>query len=74
MVLISFTHRDVERKALGFLARRFSIQTWASGKTLVPEAALDAMTAEGIAFVREGRATYEQRIPKVRDPASSSIQ
>jgi hypothetical protein len=61
MVLIRFTDPQVEKKALGFLARRFSLKTWASCETLVPEAALEALKAEGIGFTVEGKAAYDRR-------------
>jgi hypothetical protein len=73
MVLIRFPSLDVEKKALGFLARRYSMKTFASGQTLVPESALGAMAAEGITFTVEGRAAYEQRIPTVRNPTPTSV-
>ena len=58
MIIIRFTDTAAERKGLGFLARRFSFKTWASGETLVPEAALASLAVEGIPFVVEGPATY----------------
>jgi len=72
MVLIRFSTPDVERKALGFLARRFS--SWGSGQTLVPEAALGALAAEGLTCTVEGKSAYEQRIPAIRNPAPSAVQ
>ena len=60
--------RDVEaeRRALGYLAGRFSFKTWASGETMVSEHALPALAAEGIRFSVEGPATYE-RLASLRD-------
>lgn len=74
MIVIRFPDRDTERRALGFLAGRFSFTTRASGETLVPHTALSALAAEGIRFTVEGPATYEQLIPAVRDPSASSVQ
>jgi hypothetical protein len=36
MVVIKFSDAEVEKKALGFLARRFPLKSWATGETLVP--------------------------------------
>src|SRR5437868_2954198 len=58
MVLIRFPDIEIERRALGFLARRFSGKTWSSGQTLVPKAALAALRQEGIPFIVEGPATW----------------
>lgn len=55
MVLISFPDTKMERKALGFLAKRFPLTRWASGQTLVPEPAMTALATEGIVFTVEGR-------------------
>lgn len=74
MVLIRFPSLDVERRALGFLARRFTFKSWDTGQTLVPEAALGALAAEGLTFTVEGRPAYEQRIPAIRNSASSAVQ
>ncbi len=51
IALIHFRDRAVERRALGFLAGRFSFKTWRSGQTQVPMAALPALVAEGLPFV-----------------------
>jgi len=60
MVAIRFPNNAAERQAIGWLAGRFSFKTWASGQTLVPEAALAHLALEGIPFTSEGPATYEQ--------------
>ncbi|HKB37651.1 MAG TPA: hypothetical protein VKD72_14485 [Gemmataceae bacterium] len=54
MILIRFPDAASERRALGYLAGRFSFKSWASGETLVPEAALSALAVEGIRFAVEG--------------------
>ena len=74
MVLIRFAEPESKRRALAFLPGRFSFKSWASGEMLVPEAALPYMAVEGISFTVEGPATYEQRVPAVRDPASAAVQ
>lgn len=74
MTRIRFPDQAIERRALGFLAGRFSFKTWSSGETVVPEAALGALAHEGILFTVVGRATYEQRVPALRNPASAPVQ
>src|SRR4051794_641236 len=63
MILSRFPDAASERQALGYLAGRFSFKSWASGETLVPEAALSALAVEGMRFSVEGSATSEQFIP-----------
>lgn len=60
MIIIRFPDQETEKRALGFLATRFPGKSWASGETLVPEAALACLAQEGIKFAVEGPATYEQ--------------
>jgi hypothetical protein len=55
MVIIRFRDEAMKRKALGFLATRFSGRSCASGKVMVPEAALGPLAAEGIHYSVEGR-------------------
>ena len=71
MIVIRFPNAETEKRALGFLAGRFSFTTRASGETLVPDDALSALAREKIAFSVDGTATYEQLAPTVRDPAAS---
>ena len=66
MIRIHFRDRESKRRALGFLAGRFSFKSWASGEMIVPEAALAHLATEGIAFVVEGPATYEQLVSFAR--------
>ena len=54
MVLIRFPDADAERRALGYLAGRFSFKTWDNGQTLVPELVLPFLAVEGISFTVEG--------------------
>ena len=60
MVLIRFTDEAAKRRALGWLAGRFSFKSWSGGQMLVPEAALAPLAMEGIPFISEGPATYDQ--------------
>lgn len=73
MVKLRFPNSDVERKAIGYLAGRFSFKTFADGYTLVPETALSPLAVAGISFTVEGRASYEHVVPQVRDSAAPSI-
>ena len=59
MVIIHSTDPAMERRALGYLAGRFSFKTWDTGETAVPPQALASLAMEGISFTVEDRATYE---------------
>lgn len=74
MIRIRFSNPESERKALGFLAGRFPLKTFADGCTLVPEAALARLAGEGLSFTVEGPAPYEQSTPTVRDSSASAVQ
>ncbi|RJP38354.1 MAG: hypothetical protein C4547_04580 [Phycisphaerales bacterium] len=73
MIVVRFPDPTAERRALGYLAGRFSFTTRATGETLVPEAALPYLAAEGIPFNVEGVAKYELRVPSLRDSASRQL-
>jgi hypothetical protein len=73
MIRIRFSDAATECRALGYLARRFSFRSWASGETIVPAAALASLALEGIPFVVEGPATYEQLTPPIRDPSAAAV-
>ncbi len=74
MVIIRFPDRDTERKALGYLAGRFSFKSWSTGETMVPPEALSSLAMERIRFTVEGPATYEQRVSTVRGPSAAPVQ
>ena len=74
MIVIRFPDQSAERRALGFLAGRFSFTTWKTGEVLVPETALSSLATEGISFHVEGPATYGQAVPAVRNAASSASE
>jgi hypothetical protein len=74
MVTIKFADRDTEKRALAFLLGRFSGRVLRSGEHLVPEAALEALADQNIAFTVLGKATYEQQMEALRGAASSSVQ
>jgi hypothetical protein len=58
MIRIRFPDAAAERRALGYLAGRFSFKSWADGVTLVPDYALPYLAREGIPFLVDGPATY----------------
>ena len=73
MVLINFPEPEAKRRALAYLAGRFSFKSWATGEMLVPEAALPYLAVEGIPFSVKGPATYEQHVPTVRNPPAAAV-
>lgn len=73
MIRIHFRDAESKRRALGFLAGRFSFKSWATGEMAVPEAALAHLATEGIVFIVEGPATYEQLISAVRNPPAPAV-
>ncbi len=73
MVLIRFANSQTERRALGYLAGRFSGKTWANGDTLVPEEALAHLAAEGIEFTVKGRPAYGREYAPLRDSSSAAV-
>jgi hypothetical protein len=70
MLIIRFADEATERRALGFLARRFACKTFATGETLVPEEAVLQLAREGIVFTVEGTGTYERILPLRNTPAA----
>ena len=50
MVILRFDSQDEERRALGWLAGRFSFKTWDNGDLMVHEAVLPYLAREGISF------------------------
>lgn len=73
MILIRFGDAESKRRALGFLAGRFSFKSWKTGEMAVPEAALAHLATEGIAFAAEGPATYERLVSAVRDSSATAV-
>ena len=73
MVIIRFADQESKRKALGYIARRFSGKSWATGEVMVPEAALASLAAENFHFTVEGQAAYE-RLTSLRDTPAAAVQ
>jgi hypothetical protein len=74
MINIRFPNAATERRALAYLVGRFSFKTWATGETIVPDAALSALAHEGINFTVLGKATYQQIISAVRNLPAAAAQ
>jgi len=73
MIRIRFPDAETEKRALGFLAGRFTFRSWSNGETLVPSAALASLALAGIPFSTVGPATYEQFAPAVRDSVTPTV-
>ena len=73
MIVIRFDDSETKRRALGFLAGRFSFKSWSTGEMAVSEAALAHLATEGISFIAEGPATYERLISAVRDTTPTPV-
>jgi len=74
MISIHFPDSTTESAALGFLAGRCSFKSFDNGTTLVPEAILGLLAAQGIPFTVAGKAAFEQVVPTIRDSAPSEVQ
>lgn len=73
MVAIKFQSTEARRKAIGFLAGRFSGRVLGTGEVIVPEAALETLAAENFSFTVIGRANYDQ-MAAIRGDAAVSTQ
>ena len=73
MILIQFPDRETEIKGLAVLMSRFSGKVLRGGLHIVPEPALEALTAEKIPYTVKGPATYERLVSAVRDPAPTAV-
>lgn len=74
MVLIEFPDRETEIKGLTVLMSRFSGKVLRGGLQIVPEPALEVLTAEKIPYTVKGPATYEHEMAAFRGDAASAIQ
>ncbi len=66
LIRIRFPDHESKRRALGYLAGRFSFTSYATGEMIVIETALTPLAAEGICFTVEGPATYAEAVPAFR--------
>jgi hypothetical protein len=74
IIRVRFPDQESKRKALGFLAGRFSFTSYATGEMLVVEDALTALAVEGVPFISEGPATYAETIPAFRTAIAHPVQ
>jgi hypothetical protein len=74
MILIQFPDRETEIKGLAVLMSRFSGKVLRGGLHIVPQPALEALTAQNIAYTVKGPATYEHEVAALRGAASTPIQ
>ena len=74
MIIIRFPDVDAEKRALGFLAGRFSFKSWSNGDFMVPEQALASLAVEGLSFFVQGPPSYEQLSTTVRNPSAQAVQ
>jgi len=72
MIRIRFPDTETKRRALGYLAGRFSFKSWASVEMMLPKEALALLAEEEIRFTVEGPATYE-RLASLRNPAPVEV-
>jgi hypothetical protein len=71
---MQFADRATEIKGLAFLLGRFSGKELRGGLHVVPEAALEALTAQNIPYSVKGTATYEQQMAALRGDAATAVQ
>jgi hypothetical protein len=74
MILIQFPDRETEVKGLAVLMSRFSGKVLRGGLHIVPEAALESLTAANVAYTVKGPATYEHEVAALRGDAAAAIQ
>ena len=73
MVIIRFDDGEAEKRALGWLAGRFSFKTWANGDLMVHERVLHHLAHQSIPFKVTGPASYEHFLPSLRDSDSVAV-
>jgi hypothetical protein len=66
MILIQFPDRETEIKGLTLLMSRFSGKLMRGGLHIVPEPALDVLTAQKIPFTVKGPATAGKEAPAAK--------
>ena len=74
MILIEFPSREVAIKGLAVLMSRFSGKVLRGGLHIVPEPALEALTAANIPYAVKGPATYEHEMAALRGDAAAPVQ
>ena len=74
MILIQFPDRETEVKGLTVLMSRYSGKVLRGGLHIVPEPALEALTAANIPYTLKGPATYEHQMAAFRGDAAAPVQ
>ena len=74
MILIRFPDREAEIKGLSVLMTEFSGKVLRGGLHIVPEPALEALTARQIPYTVQGRATYAHIVAALRGDAATTVQ
>ena len=74
MILIQFPDRETEIKGLTILMRLFSGKVMRGGLHIVPEPALEVLSAEKIPYTVKGPATYAQEVAALRGDAAAPVQ
>jgi len=74
MVIISFATKQQEAKALEFLLGRFAFHSFRDGTTHVPDEAIVALARQGLPFIVQGTATYEQTVSALRNAVAAPVQ
>ena len=74
MILIEFPDRETEIKGLTILMSRFSGKVLRGGLHIVPEPALEALTAANIPYDVKGPATYEHQMAAFRGNAAAPVR
>jgi hypothetical protein len=74
MILIQFPDRETEIKGLTVLMSRFSGKVLRGGLHIVPEPALEALTAANIPYIVNGPATYEHQMAAFQGDAAAPVQ
>ena len=73
MIRIQFKDETEKRKAFAYLMGRYSFRSFATGEMILPEYALPDLAREGVSFVVEGPATYEQITAAFRNPPAQAV-
>ena len=73
MVIIRFDDEDAERRALGWLAGRFSFKSWENGDLMLHEQVLPNLALEGIPFKVQCPASYECSLPSIRNSSAATV-
>lgn len=74
MVVITFPTEEIQRRALGFLLKRFSGTALKTGEVIVPKAALAALAEQNITYTVLGTASYEKQIAALRSSFAGTVQ